>query len=78
MRMRPNSAAVPAVKKKEGGGGGGGTDERGEKRMAYLIVSEGVTAMTASIIPAPSPAKRLRGALTLPLDPQSIQRIDRS
>ena len=32
----------------------------------YLIVSEGVTAKTASIIPAPSPASRLRGGETLP------------
>ena len=32
----------------------------------YLIVSEGVTAKTASIIPAPRPARRLRGADTLP------------
>ena len=38
--------------------------------MTYLIVSEGVTAKTASIIPAPSPAKRLRGALTFPFEPQ--------
>ena len=39
------------VKAKEGRHG---IDERGDKRVAYLIVSEGVTA------------KRLRGALTLP------------
>jgi hypothetical protein len=38
--------------------------------MTYLIVSEGVTAKTASTIPAPSPAKRLRGALTFPFEPQ--------
>ena len=44
----------------------------------YLIVSEGVTAKTASIIPAPSPATRLRGALTFPLVPRSIREpIDR-
>lgn len=39
-------------------------------RGAYLIVSEGVTAKMASNTPAPSPAKRLRGALTLPLAPR--------
>ena len=38
--------------------------ERGEG--AHLMVSEGVTAKTASIMPAPSPASRLRGADTLP------------
>ncbi len=36
-----------------------------EERL-YLIVSEGVTAKIASIIPAPSPARRLLGAETLP------------
>lgn len=48
-----------------------------KRGVAYLIVSEGVTAKMASIIPAPSPATRLRGALTLPFVPQSVQwRID--
>jgi hypothetical protein len=43
-----------------------------------LIVSEGVTAKMASIIPAPSPATRLRGALTFPLVPRSMREpIDR-
>ena len=37
-----------------------------EGEGAHLMVSEGVTAKTASIIPAPSPASRLRGADTLP------------
>jgi hypothetical protein len=46
--------------------------------MTYLIVSEGVTAIIASIIPAPRPARRLRGALTLPLMPRSTREpIDR-
>lgn len=44
----------------------------------YLIVSEGVTAKIASVIPAPSPATRLRGALTFPLVPQPMRKpIDR-
>jgi hypothetical protein len=44
----------------------------------YLIVSEGVTAKIASVIPAPSPATRLRGALTFPLVPRSMREpIDR-
>jgi hypothetical protein len=38
-----------------------------------LIVSEGVTAKMASVIPAPSPATRLRGALTFPLVPRSMR-----
>lgn len=49
-----------------------------EKQMTYLIVSEGVTAKMASTIPAPSPAKRLRGALTFPLEPRLTREpIDR-
>ena len=39
-------------------------------QVTYLIVSEGVTAKMASVIPAPSPATRLRGALTFPLEPR--------
>lgn len=37
-----------------------------------LIVSEGVTAKTASHIPAPRPASKLLGALTLPSESASI------
>jgi hypothetical protein len=49
-----------------------------EQMRTYLIVSEGVTAKMASIIPAPSPARRLRGALTFPLVPRSMREpIDR-
>jgi hypothetical protein len=52
--------------------------EKSRWMRTYLIVSEGVTAKIASIIPAPSPARRLRGALTFPLVPRSMREpIDR-
>ena len=41
-------------------------DKERREGETHLIVSEGVTAKTASIIPAPSPASRLRGGETLP------------
>src|SRR5882757_2078970 len=56
---------ISVVDKKKKGGEEGWV----EKQMTYLIVSEGVTAKMASTIPAPSPAKRLRGALTFTLEP---------
>jgi hypothetical protein len=42
------------------------------ERRTHLIVSEGVTAKTASVKPAPNPARRLRGALTFPLIPPVV------
>lgn len=41
-------------------------DIKASKKLTHLIVSEGVTAKTASTIPAPKPASKLRGALTFP------------
>ena len=45
---------------------------RGGEIETHLIVSDGVTAKTASVNPAPNPARRLRGALTFPLIPQIV------
>ena len=46
-------------------------------RRTYLIVSEGVTANTASVMPAPRPASRLRGALSFPFNHSSVHRFRR-
>ncbi len=50
--------------------------EHEDETGAYLIVSEGVTAKMASIMPAPNPARRLRGALTFPLLSQKVNSIE--
>ena len=53
----------------------GGLEVGDGETGTYLIVSEGVTAKMASITPAPNPARRLRGALTFPLMPQTVNSI---